>query len=119
MSLFDHIDQTPRWGDLDPSARKSKGNAESAAAWAGKTNTATDRATILDLIRAAGQRGMTLDEVCEKLGRNPNELSGRITELAGRGFIVRKRLAGKPVTRPTRTGANAAVWVSVTDGVTR
>lgn len=113
MNLFEHLDPTPRLGDLDPSFRKHGGNPESSAAWAGKTNAATDRAKVLELIRKAGAEGMTLDAVCEKLQRPGNELSGRITELAGRGLIVRKRVGGKTVTRKTRAGAEAAVWIAV------
>jgi len=53
-----------------------------------------DRATILDLVRAA-KDGLTLKEACSVLGRTPNQISGRFTEL---------KMLGKIEVRGTRDG---------------
>lgn len=39
-----------------------------------------DRATILDLVRAA-KDGLTIKEACAAMGKTPNQISGRFTEL--------------------------------------
>jgi hypothetical protein len=67
-----------------------------------------DRKTVLVFIKLAGDDGMTLDEVCVKMNRKPNEISGRFTELK-----VREKILRTTRRRPTRTGATAYVHVAL------
>lgn len=66
------------------------------------------RRLILDCVRGAGARGLTLDEFCSATGKQPNQVSGRFTDLHRLGLIQR---SGDR--RPTKTGATAHVWVAV------
>ncbi|QDT07967.1 hypothetical protein K227x_63970 [Rubripirellula lacrimiformis] len=58
----------------------------------------------LGRIIAAGERGVTLDELSASTGLPANEFSGRITELKRRGMIHHTDQR-----RPTRKGSTAAV----------
>jgi hypothetical protein len=78
------------------------------AAAAAQNGAAGSRKLILSLIRGAGERGVTCDEVSAATGRTPNQVSGRFTELARLRLIQR---AGSR--RKTRAGAEAHVWVAV------
>lgn len=69
---------------------------------------AASRKLVLALIRGAGDRGCTCDEVAAATGRSPNQVSGRFTELARMGLIQRAGLR-----RKTRAGSEAHVWVEV------
>lgn len=91
---------------LDHCARRHGGNPESDAAF-GAGDKGHDRERVYEFIAARGEYGATLDEVSAAFERPPNALSGRITDLHEAAKIYRK--PGE--TRPTRTGANAAVWV--------
>lgn len=64
-----------------------------------------DRELIYGYIDHAGRFGHTLDELSIMLHRNPNSISGRLTELriAGRIIISDER-------RVTRTGCRARVY---------
>lgn len=104
-SLFDPVPAA------DPCASRHGGNPFSEAAYA-NTDAAGDCRLILDMIRAAGSVGLTCDEVSAKLDRPPNSISGRFTQLAAAGLIVRAGPADKVERRPTRTGSMAAVWVA-------
>lgn len=42
---------------------------------------AESRRLVLALIRGAGERGATCDEVAKATGKDPNQVSGRFTEL--------------------------------------
>lgn len=86
-------------GPVDTS-REAAGVAQRSAAEA--------RRLILEIVRGAGQRGVTLDEVCAATGRQPNQISGRFTDLCRDSLIVRK---GER--RKTRAGASAHVWIAV------
>lgn len=50
---------------------------------------AADRARVLDLVFYSGHNGITGKEIAAKLGRPFNEISGRLTELAQAGRILR------------------------------
>jgi hypothetical protein len=65
-----------------------------------------DRAMIFSYIQASRGYGMTLDELCVKLNRHPNEISGRITELHYEFHLI--MATGRR--RPTRTGSPARVY---------
>jgi hypothetical protein len=61
------------------------------------------------------QGGATIDEVSQKLGLMPNQISGRFGELEDAGLIIPLLDAGrKPVRRRTRAGCWAAVYVAAT-----
>jgi len=103
--LFDELDTSPRLGDV--CGRKHGGNPQSVAAWEVAQLTAeATRACVLALIRDS-PRGLTLDELCVLMNRDPNQLSGRCTELGAAGAIER---SGEK--RRTRAGVLAAVWVA-------
>lgn len=93
--------------DFDPCARKHGGDRESKAAFK-RVDTAGDRRLVLDTIRSF-RSGATLDQVSQALGRTPNQVSGRITELKAMGLIV-----APGATRPTRSGASAKIYVATT-----
>lgn len=93
--------------DPDPDVSHGRRTATSAAAHEGiRQHKPGLRAQVLSIIRMRGPRGATLDELCQVLGKPPNSLSGRLTELAARGQIAD---SGKR--RPTRAGHQAIVWV--------
>lgn len=64
----------------------------------------TDRMTIMTMLSLSVE-GMTLDQLSYHCNRPPNQISGRLTELAASGLIVK---TGKK--RKTRSGCPAAVW---------
>jgi len=76
------------------------------AAAAVETHAAATRRLVLQIVRGAGVRGVTCDEVSAATGRTPNQVSGRFTELARLGLILR---SGQR--RTTRAGSEAHVWV--------
>jgi predicted transcriptional regulator len=67
---------------------------------------------IYDLICAAGQEGMTMEEVEVKIGRTHQSVSARINELEKMGLV--KRRARK---RKNKTGRDA--WIYVKAGLER
>ena len=67
-----------------------------------------DRRLVLGYVQAAREYGITLDEACVILEREPNQISGRFTELAKEGLII--ATDGR---RLTRTGSPARVWVAI------
>ena len=73
------------------------------------------RARILELVRAQGAHGLTLDEAAIALHVEPNRISGRFSELGADGLLTRKQELrdGLPesVTRRTRLGRPADVWI--------
>ena len=77
---------------------------EAAAAVA--TTVPESRRLVLAIVRGAGLRGVTCDEVSAATGRPPNQVSGRFTELSRLGLI---RRSGQR--RKTRAGSEAHVWI--------
>jgi len=73
-----------------------------------KGNHQHERMKWLTRIIAKGRHGATLDELSAEYGVAPNTFSGRFTELAGLGLVVR---TGER--RPTRSGSSAAVIVAI------
>jgi predicted transcriptional regulator len=67
----------------------------------------TRRREALDVIRAAGSRGVTFDELCGTVGRDYSQVGPRVRELVADGWVVK---AGR--TRPGSHGAEQEVWVS-------
>ncbi|HMA18779.1 MAG TPA: hypothetical protein VKS03_10095 [Thermoanaerobaculia bacterium] len=66
------------------------------------------RAKVYQFIWRRGEYGATTDEIAEALGLYPNQISGRISELAYReNSVIRTER-----TRRTRSGSHAAVVVA-------
>ncbi len=89
----------------DDICRNRHRGAETSVAADKKVQKTKDRELIYGYIFHAGRFGHTLDELSILLHRNPNALSGRLTELrmAGRIIISDER-------RMTRAGCMARVY---------
>lgn len=83
------------------------GGADTSVAADARVQKAKDRELIYRLVDQAGLWGITLDELSVRLQRTPNTISGRLTELRVAG-----RITGNGLTRPTRTGSAARVYVT-------
>lgn len=91
--------------DLDIAFNRHGGNPESTAAHESIVPTkATMRLRVLNLIRCAGERGITSDEVELALGGRHQSISARFTELKAGNFI---EPAGR---QKTRSGRTAMAW---------
>jgi predicted ArsR family transcriptional regulator len=90
--------------DLFDICANRHGGTETSVAANLRVEKSTDRALVLSLLRLS-PAGKTLDEVSAVLGRPPNQLSGRFTELVAAGQISKT-----DERRNTRTGASAAVY---------
>lgn len=102
--LFEHLETAPTLGDV--CARKHGGVETSVEAFERvKVTGATWRRLVLEAIRAAGEAGMTLDELSAKFEIPVNCISGRCTELAKLGKIFRTQEK-----RLTRRGSPAFAW---------
>lgn len=90
-------------GDARPTERR--------AATLALPRSGTDRARILAMLVAAGDRGLTTDEASARMvteeGRpdRPNQYASRVKELVESGWVEDSRTV-----RLTRTGADATVW---------
>ncbi len=88
------------------------GNAESEAAFQDLLPTLTrQRHVVFKLIHASGGDGLTAHEAAAALGKTPNAVSGRFTELKAAGLITK---SGR---RPTPTGSSAGVYRVAMAGV--
>lgn len=83
MTLNDYRDRL--WREPDPCRHRHGGNECSVAAYR-RVDASGDRRAVLDLVRGASV-GLTLKEACSRLGRSPNQISGRFTELKASGLI--------------------------------
>lgn len=92
--------------ELDICARKH-GGAETSVEADKAVRKEKDRELIYGYIAAAKSYGHTLDELSILLDRPPNAISGRLTELRVAGRIVISDL-----TRKTRTGSKARVYIT-------
>lgn len=92
----------------DVCARKHGGNEQSKAAFDSVSHHISDaqRSVWINIYDCRG-RGVTCDELSERMGTTPNAISGRITELRMMGKIEKRG------TRKTRSGCSAAVWVAI------
>lgn len=71
-----------------------------AAAEFAKGSAATDRARILNLVRAAGIHGLTRDEIAVHSGISPNTVRPRVVELVNSGQLrpsgeIRRNASGR------------------------
>jgi len=110
-SLFD---KPVSLAEPDITARKHQGNAQSVAAWDKAQVSADERkGQICRWLAQRGDVGGTCDEFAAEIGVEVNTVSGRFSDLKRRFFIKQKLDAatGKPLTRATRTGSSAAVYV--------
>lgn len=90
----------------DITARRHRGNAESAAAFqAIKEKMPRSRMMVFGKIRRSGDRGMTCEEVGRSLRLLPHMISGRFTELKRDKMIV-----PTGATRLTQAGHPARVY---------
>jgi hypothetical protein len=71
------------------------------------------RRKVFAFIRDAGSRGATDDEIQHALGLNPSTQRPRRVELETQGFV---RAHPEDLTRETRSGRQAVVWVMVPEG---
>ena len=90
----------------DVCSRKHQG-AETSVLANAQVDKLKDRALIFSYIHASRHYGMTLDELCIKLERSANCISGRITEL-----LKLHMIAVSNRKRSTRTGSLARVYVA-------
>lgn len=82
------------------------------AALANYPRSGSQRARVLDALRAAGADGLTAFEAAERAGIvRMHTASTRLAELVDAGLAVRTA-----ATRPTDTGSAALVWVAVGEG---
>lgn len=77
------------------------------AAKQAKAKAPTEREKVLAYFRKQGERGATDDECQQALGMDPSTQRPRRVELWRARLVV-----GTPVTRPTRSGRAAQVWVA-------
>lgn len=66
------------------------------------------RELILEQIKKSERYGMTLYEICILFGKNPNEVSGRVSELVKREMIIDSGFRLNP-----RTQKKMTVYISV------
>lgn len=112
LSLFSSASAPPaamparNFDQRDICANRHGGNPQSKAAncRVGYTK-AEQRRHVLTFIQVRGALGATTDEVAAGMGKPPNAVSGRLTELKAAGLIV------KCGTRRTRSGCSAGVFV--------
>jgi hypothetical protein len=80
----------------------------------------TQRAQVLEVVRQAGLRGATDDEIQTALGLDGSSERPRRWELWKRDRIrILREPNGAAVTRRTRTTRRAVVWILNPEGVTR
>jgi len=77
-------------GDLFDVCANKHGGVETSVEANLKPDKVGDRHFIHQLILEAGSNGLTLKEACSKMGRTPNQISGRFTEIKARGMIRRE-----------------------------
>jgi hypothetical protein len=105
------------FGTLEDICRNNHGGnpqSEKANAIAAAHSKAKDRLRIIEHLASAGMRGDTCDNMEVSLELRHQTCSARCSELLKDRVVVRKPIPGKPgkyCTRPTRTGANAAVLI--------
>lgn len=101
-------------GDLDEphAAVRTDASAESRAAAARVAPRAgTMRRRVLDAIADREPLGATDDELQHALDLPNHSEAPRRLELVNLGWVERGCQGGRPMTRPTRSGSPAAVWV--------
>ncbi len=93
---------------FDVCEKKHGGNPESRAAFVNlKDRLTLEQEIVFDFIKSCGEHGATTDEIAVHFDGNPNDYSGRVSELKIKGRIV------KCGTRPTRSGNPAAILKAV------
>lgn len=65
------------------------------------------RKRVFEAIKSEGEKGATLFELVQKIGRPVNEISGRVTELAKQSLIQESGKRKNPDTE-----RNAIVWIA-------
>lgn len=91
----------------DVCARKHGGNPESQEAFASIRDRLSQRqSVVLKYLRELGDYGATVDQIARNFDTNPNNISGRVTELKIKGLVEKR---GR---RRTRSGCMASVIVA-------
>ena len=73
-------------------------------------------AVVLDAIRAAGERGLTGEEIEDATGLSGNTSRPRLVTLRGLGLVMKATDdEGQVMTRPTRSGRQAVCWVATSE----
>jgi hypothetical protein len=107
MPLFDG-------GPQDPEPPRRVANTSRAAYQRVRPHMSAMKRRILEAIRAAGERGLTVREVAAVLGKLPHEISGRLTDLVRGGAI---RVAVDNVGRELeRDGARVLILAELAEG---
>lgn len=107
QNLFDGPPQTTLRDILDAMRPPSNGTPTSNAAAEGIIGaTRRQQQEILDLLKAH-PKGLTDEEIQDKLGMNPS------SERPRRGELVAMNKIQAVATRPTRSGRRATVWILV------
>jgi len=70
------------------------------------------RANILILLCRLGAHGATCDEIEERTGMKHQTVGPRLLELRKLGLVVADVKDGRAVTRKTRSGRPAVVWIA-------
>lgn len=75
----------------------------------------SDRARVLEFVRARAETGATSDEIEAALSMRHQNVSARIWQLAGkdRRYPVPPRIVDSGIRRNTRSGRRAIVWVAL------
>lgn len=107
MNLYDLME-----GDV--CSGRHKGNERSIAANAvAAPGKATMRVKIAAFVALQGRTGATLHEIAEHLGKQVNQISGRLSELCHRD----KMIFDSKTVRSTPNGASGAVYVISRDWI--
>lgn len=104
--LFDAPTPRPPASDADPCERRHGGNDNSREAFEA-CNAKVQRERVHAAIAAAGDAGLTVDELSARWEVPPNSISGRFSELKRAGRIA---ACGR---RPTRSGSTATAYLDM------
>lgn len=98
--------------DLGVSLTPNQAATSQAAAHVAWPRAGTKRAAVLEAVAATGDYGATDDDLAFDLDLPGNTVRPRRGELVTAGWITQARDAdGRPITRPSEQGNDAAVWV--------
>jgi hypothetical protein len=109
-----HTEGLPLFQEPAPVARKSDPDTSHKAADSMREAAAVQRAQIMQQLYAAGSVGLTADEVDERQGWRPTTAGRRLVELVRMGLASLRYDADlEPVTRATRSGRAAQVYLAI------
>jgi hypothetical protein len=94
LGLFDVPKQSRQLSDICRGKHHGNTRSEEANRLVAPHKKAA-RDQILELARQRGQRGITLHELCNEMGKLPHQISGRITELKQDGKLFEQSGDGR------------------------